>query len=247
MGNLIKILIVEDEMIIAAKTSMQLKELGYGVTGILSRGEEVITHVKVNKPDLTLMDIHLKGEMDGIETAKQLQKISETAIIFLTANSDEATFNRAKEVKPAAFISKPFKKLELQRTIELAICKMAYDEEDFADDFSTIGTPVILNDRIFVRHHERMIKIMVEDILYIEADRNYSRIFTTTKEFLLCLTLKAIEEKLSLKTFVRTHRSYIINVSRLDEVANGYVVIGGKPIPLSGSLRNNLMDKIRTL
>ena len=124
---------------------------------------------------------------------------------------------------------------------------MGSEEENCADDFSAIDNPIILNDRIFVRHRDRMIKIMVDDILYIEADRNYSRIFTTKKEFLLCLTLKAIEEKLSLQIFVRTHRSYIINVSRVDEVANGYVVIGGKPIPLSGSLRNNLMDKIQTL
>ena len=159
MENLIKILIVEDEMIIAAKTSMQLTELGYQVTGIVSRGDEAITHVKENKPDLTLLDIHLKGSMDGIETAKQLRKISDTAIIFLTANGDEDTFNRAKEVRPAAFISKPCKKLQLQRTIELAICRMASEEEPPEDAFSSSDSPVILNDRIFVRHRERMIKI----------------------------------------------------------------------------------------
>lgn len=247
MENLIKILIVEDEMIIAAKTSMHLTELGYEVTGIVSRGEEAITHVKENEPDLTLMDIHLKGDIDGIETAKLLRKISDTAIIFLTANGDEDTFNRAKQVKPAAFISKPCKKLQLQRTIELALCRIASEEEPSDDVFSSSDSPIILNDRIFVRHRERMMKIMVDDILYIEADRNYSRIFTTKKEFLLCLTLKAIEEKLSLDIFIRTHRSYIINVSKVDEVANGYVVIQGKPIPLSGTLRNNLMEKIQTL
>ena len=247
MENLIKILIVEDEMIIAAKTSMQLNELGYNVTGIMVTGEEAIEHVKENKPDLTLLDIHLKGALDGIETAKQLRTISDTAIIFLTANSDEETFNRAKEVKPAAFISKPCKKLQLQRTIELAICRLASAEEPPEDSFSTSDSPIILHDRIFVRHRERMIKIMVDEILYIEADRNYSRIFTPKKEFMLCLTLKAIEEKLSLDIFVRTHRSYIINVMKVDEVANGYVIIEGKPIPLSGTLRNNLMDKIQTL
>ena len=247
MENLIKILVVQVEPIMADKTSRLLNELGYHVTGVFSKGDEVIAHAKEHKPDLTILDIHLKGTMEAIETAKELRKASNTAIIFSAAKGDEQILQRAKEISPAAILSKPFKKIDLQRTLELAICKMASEDEDCSNDFSAVKRPIILNDRIFVHCRERMIKIMVEDILYIEADRNYSRIFTTKKEFLLCLTLKAIEEKLSLHTFVRTHRSYIINVSQVDEVANGYVVIGGKSIPLSGILRNNLMDKIKTL
>lgn len=124
MDTSIKILIVEDEMLIGAKISMLLTNLGYEVTGILPRGEEAIAHVKENPPDIILLDINLKGKMDGIETAASLQQ-KNIPVIYLTANSDEATFNRAKQTRPAAFIKKPFKQLDLQRAIELTISRLA--------------------------------------------------------------------------------------------------------------------------
>ncbi len=74
MGSPIKILIVEDEMIIAANTSLQLTNLGYEVSGIVARGEEALVHIEKNLPDIVLLDIQLKGKLDGIETAHQMQK-----------------------------------------------------------------------------------------------------------------------------------------------------------------------------
>lgn len=248
MDTLIKILVVEDEMIIGAKISMQLTSLGYEVTGILPRGEEAIIHVEENKPDIVLLDINLKGKLDGIETALRLQKLADIPVIFLTANSDEATFNRAKVSKPYAFISKPYKQLDLQRAIELTISRMAENEtgppvEENRDD----ERPFILSDRIFVRHKEKMVKIIVAEILYIEADRNYSRIFTKNKEYLLCITLKTIEEKLPGRLFLRTHRSFVVNLAQIDEVTDGYVIIAQKAIPLSAGLKEQLLQRIQTL
>jgi len=123
--SFIKILIVEDEMIIGAKVSMFLTELGYEVAGILPRAEEALLQIEGNKPDIVLLDIQLKGEMDGIALAKILQIEHQIPVIFLTANSDDATFKRAKEAKPYAFLAKPFKKLDLQRALELTISLLA--------------------------------------------------------------------------------------------------------------------------
>jgi DNA-binding LytR/AlgR family response regulator len=248
MDTLIKILVVEDEMIIAAKISMQLTSLGYEVTGILPRGEEALLHVEENKPDIVLLDINLKGKIDGIETAALMQQRNNIPIIYLTANSDEATFNRAKPTRPYAFISKPFKQLDLQRAIELTISRMAANDNEMQIEVKTgEEQPFILSDRIFVRHKEKMIKIMVADILYMEADRNYSRIFTQQKEYLLSVTLKTIEEKLSMQLFMRIHRSYIINISHVDEVAEGHLIIAQKPIPIGTGMREQLMQRIKTL
>jgi len=254
MDTLIKILVVEDEMIIGAKISMQLTSLGYEVTGILPRGEEAVTHAEENRPDIVLLDIHLKGKIDGIETARQMQKHGNIPIIYLTANSDEATFNRAKSSKPHAFLSKPYKQLDLQRAIELTISRMeeaetgpSTVEEETGEEETNDERPFILSDRIFVRHREKMIKIIVADILYIEADRNYSRIFTKSKEYLLCITLKKIEEKLPGRMFIRTHRSYIINLPHVDEVGEGHVIIAQKAIPLSAGLKEQLLQRIQTL
>ncbi len=248
MDTLIKILVVEDEMIIAAKISMQLTSLGYEVTGILPRGEEALAHMEENKPDIVLLDINLKGKIDGIEMAALMQQRNNIPIIYLTANSDEATFNRAKPTRPYAFISKPFKQLDLQRAIELTISRMAANDNTTQIDIKTGDEqPFILSDRIFVRHREKMIKIMVADILYMEADRNYSRIFTQHKEYLLSVTLKTIEEKLSMQLFMRIHRSYIINISHVDEVAEGHLIIAQKPIPIGAGMKEQLMQRIKTL
>ncbi len=247
MEHNVKILIVEDEMLIAAKISTLLTELGYEVTGILARAEDALVHATENAPDIALLDIHLKGHMDGVELSQALQKERELPIIFLTANADDATFNRAKAAKPYAFISKPFKKLDLQRAIELTISRMAgHQILETAEVHSEVAS-FILNDRIFVRHKDSMVKIFLEDILYIEADRNYCRIFTKNKEYLLAITLKIMEEKLPTQHFIRVHRSFIVNLAQIDEVAESHVIIARKAIPLSKSLREELLKRIQTI
>lgn len=246
MGSPIKILIVEDEMIIAANTSLQLTNLGYEVSGIVSRGEEALIHIEENLPDIILLDIQLKGELDGIETAHQMQKHFNIPIIYLTSNVDDANFERAKKTNPYAFISKPFKKLDLQYAIELTANRII--ENEIKDAEELVSEPsFVLSDRIFVRHNDRIVKIIIADILYIEADRNYCRIHSKGKIFLLVVTLKDIEKKLPKEYFIRVHRSYIINLSQIDEVAAKHLVISRKAIPLSKSLRADLLTRLQTI
>ncbi|MBB6680600.1 response regulator [Aequorivita sp. 609] len=255
MGTAIKILIVEDEMVIAANISLQLTELGYEVTGILPRGEEALSQIRIDKPDIVLLDIRLKGELDGIQTAQEIQKYFRIPIIYLTANSDEAHFNRAKETHPYGFISKPFKKLDLQRAIELTVDRISIEigpnngetsSTDYRLNNGNTGN-TILNDRIFVRHNDKMLKINIKDIYYIEADRNYCRIFSQGREYLLVMTLKDIDIKLPEKHFLRIHRSYIINLSQIDEVAGTHVVISKKAIPMSKAMRTELLKRLQTI
>jgi DNA-binding LytR/AlgR family response regulator len=243
----IKLLIVEDDMIIGAKISMQLTNLQYEVTGLVPRGEEALKHITEYPPDIVLLDINLKGMLDGIETAKAIQKIADIPIIYVTANTDEATFNRAKETRPFAFISKPIKNLDLQRAIELTISRMAELQVSKEGQGQSEEIPLVLNDRIFVKHKDKMVKIFIEDILYIEAERNYSRIFTKTKEFILATTLKMMEEKLPSRYFIRVHRSYLVNLIQIDEVGENNMIVNQKTIPLSNSLREDLLKRIQTI
>lgn len=243
----IKILVVEDEMLIAAKISLFLTELGYEVTGILPRAEEALHSVEENPPDIALLDIQLKGNMDGIVLAQVLQQEHHIPVIFLTANSDDATFNRAKEAKPYAFLAKPFKKLDLQRALELTISLMANQSPTEQREQKTgEETPYILSDRIFVRNKDRMVKILFEAILYIEAERNYCRIFTKTKEYFLTMPMKNLEDKLPAH-FQRIHRSYIVNLAAVDEVEEGTVTVAQKALPLSKTLKEEFLKRIKTV
>jgi len=242
-NNKVSILIVEDDMIIAANLSIQLTSLGYEVAGILPRGEEAIIHVKEHSPHILLMDINLKGALNGIDTARAIQKFQDIPIIYLTANSDDVTFEKAKETQPKAFITKPFNKLSLQRTIALVVEQMKEGKEAS----QSIQDIEVLEDRIFVRHNGRMEKLLLEDILYIEADRNYCTLNTHKINHMLTCTLKVMEEKLPKSSFIRVHRSFIINISKLDVLADGHLEIGRKAIPIGKSHKELLLSRIRTI
>ncbi|PIY10752.1 MAG: DNA-binding response regulator [Flavobacteriaceae bacterium CG_4_10_14_3_um_filter_33_47] len=246
MNQPTKILIVEDEMIIAANISLQLTSLGYEVTGIIPRGEEALLHIEQQQPDIVLLDINLKGKIDGIETAQIMQKSFDIPIIYLTANADEAHFTRAKTTNPYAFISKPFKKLDLQRAIELTVNRVK-NEKNSENPTKEKSDPFILSDCIFVKHLEKMVRIDIKDILYIEAERNYCRIYSKLKEYLLVMTLKDLDEKLPSKHFIRVHRSFIVNLSQIDEVATSHIVIGKKAIPVSKALKEELLNRLHTI
>ncbi len=245
MNSPFKILIVEDEMIIGANISLQLSKLGYEVTGIISKGEEALNHVLQNHPDMIIMDIQLKGKMDGVDTALAIQRESPLPIIYLTANSDDEHFKRAKDTNPSAFISKPFKKLDLQHAIELTIDRILKNGGKKTADV-LCESPYIQSESIFVRKNERMIKILIDDIYYFEADRNYCKVHAKNRECLLVMTLKEIDEKLPKENFLRIHRSYIVNLSHVDEVAGSHVVIHKKAIPMSKNLRNELLNRLQT-
>jgi len=247
MEKSVKILIVEDEMIIAANISLQLSKLGYEVTGIIPNGEKVLPHIKQNKPDIVLLDVQLKGKLDGIETAEAMQNEFDIPIIYLTANADESNFNRAKATNPYAFISKPFKRLDLQRAIELTVNRLECNIESNSQATLSNDAPFILSDCIFVRHREKMVKVDIKNILYVEAERNYCRIYSKNKEYLLVMTLKDLDEKLPDKHFLRIHRSFVINISQIDEIATSYVVIARKAIPLSKGLKEELLKRLQTI
>ena len=241
------ILIVEDEMIIAANISLQLTHLGYEVTGIIPRAEEVLPHIRLHVPDILLLDINLKGDIDGIQLAHLIQKEFKLPIIYLTANADEAHFERAKETNPYAFISKPFKKLDLQRAIELTIIRIQNETETEKSIPIDNEIPFVLSDCIFVRSHNKMVKVCLNDILFIEAERNYCKIHCKDKEHLLVTTLKDLEEKLTSNNLLRIHRSFIVNLSHIDEIAMSHVVIAKKAIPLSAELKKQLLQRIQKI
>lgn len=118
-----KILIVEDEMIISMEIKQKLREMGYSVVGQAITGESAIQKAGETLPDLILMDIRLKGEMDGITAAKRIMELFDLPIIFLTAHSDKATLERAISVSPSGYLLKPFKDRELMTNIEMSLHK----------------------------------------------------------------------------------------------------------------------------
>ena len=124
-----RILIVEDEIITAEDIRESLQDMGYMVLGIVSSGEEAIKKVEEDIPDLVLMDIMLRGEMDGIAAAKQIRSVFNIPVVYLTAYSDKIILERAKITEPFGYILKPFDERELQINIEIALYKHKMERE----------------------------------------------------------------------------------------------------------------------
>lgn len=127
--HLTTILIVEDERIVALDIKRQLIKLGYKVLAVVSTGEEAILKVNEKKPDIIIMDIFLKGKLNGIEAASLIKKVFNIPIIFLTASTDTKTFEAAQSVDPAGYIIKPFHIEEVKVTIETALHKAIIEQK----------------------------------------------------------------------------------------------------------------------
>ncbi len=122
-----RILIVEDERITAEDLAEVLKDLGYQVSAVVSSGEEAIRDAEKNRPDLVLMDIRIKGEMDGTEAARILRERFDVPVVYLTAHADRDTLDRAKHSRPLGYIVKPFHEAELHASVEMALYKHWHD------------------------------------------------------------------------------------------------------------------------
>ncbi len=124
-----KILIVEDEGVVALHIRKTLESLGYVVTDIAATGEEAIMKAMTNRPDLVLMDIVLKGAIDGIDATEKIRPLFNIPVIFVTAHTDEATLQRAKVTEPFGYIVKPIKERDLHIAIEFALYKSRMEAE----------------------------------------------------------------------------------------------------------------------
>lgn len=150
--NTASILVVEDESIVAMDIQSMLELLGYAVPGVVSTGMEAIQKTAELRPDLVLMDIRLRGDMDGIEAAGQIRTRFHVPIIYLTAYADDEAVQRARLTEPFGYILKPFEEKELHVTIEMALYKSRMEralresEQRFATTLRSIGDAVIVTD-----------------------------------------------------------------------------------------------------
>ncbi len=148
----LRLLLVEDESLVAKDIVNMVRGLGYSLLAVVSTGEEAIALAEKSQPDIVLMDIVLKGEVDGIEAARRIWEEFSIPVVYLTAYADEATLQRAKVTEPFGYIIKPFDERELQTTIEMAFFKSQMDkklrerEEWLSTVLRSIGDGVIAAD-----------------------------------------------------------------------------------------------------
>ncbi|WP_055446592.1 LytR/AlgR family response regulator transcription factor [Lacinutrix mariniflava] len=207
-----KILIIEDEIIIADYIEEVLQEENFTKINIANNKESALIEMASFSPDIILMDINLKGVNEGIELAKV--KNSNATIIFITGQHDLVLMNDALKTNPDAYLTKPLKKVDLLASINLAMHKKQSQTFQFKDGYDIVS-------------------LDFNAIKYFVAEGNYVNIQTVFKKFTTRQSLSVILERLPSDVFSQTHRSYIVNKNKVERVTSNAVFINSVEIPLS--------------
>jgi two-component system response regulator LytT len=244
------ILVVEDESIVSKDIQHSLKKLGYTVIGAASAGEKALEIARIEKPDIVLMDIMLKGEMNGIETAEIIRQEMSIPVVFLTAYADESTLMKAKVTEPYGYIIKPFKEIDLHTSIEMAIYKHGKEQEIIRERdllYSIVESKEGSVEFIFVKSNSKLIKLKTADIYYIEALKDYVVIHTADTRYTIHSTMKEIETKMGTADFIRVHRSFIVRLDKIASIEFPNLTLENekKVIPIGGSYRDDLSNRIK--
>lgn len=243
-----KILIVEDEAIVAKDISVCLNKIGYEVLNTFSKGEKALEYLEENKPDLILMDIMLAGNISGIEASAQIKEKHDIPVVFLTAYADEKTISKAKVTEPYGYVIKPFKEIDLRTSIEMALYKFKKEKEKLAG-IETSGfnhASSVSREFIYVKSNSRLVKVQNENILFVEALKDYVIIHTQDERFTIHSTMKDIEKKLPSDMFMRVHRSYILNLKKIKSIDSSIVILenSDKKVPIGGSYKDDLFQRL---
>jgi len=247
----LRILIVEDESIVAKDIQNSLKKLGYIVPCIVATGEKAVEEITQSRPDLVLMDIMLKGKINGIDTANTIRSNFDIPVVFLTAYTDDNTLGKAKLSEPYGYIIKPFKDKELQTTIEMAVYKHEKDSQvkRERDMYHSIIENRESKDSIFVRADYRLNRIKFNDVYFVEALKDYVVINTSDNIYTTHTTMKEMVRILPAKDFVRVHRSFIVHLNKIFSIKYPDLVIEGKMkvIPIGGLYRKELYGRLNLI
>lgn len=248
----IKILIVEDNVIIADDMQSMLEEIGYEIVDNVIVYEQAVEVLKAQQVDLVLIDIILASDKTGIDLGKHIRENYDIPFIFVTSNSDRATVENAKTVKPNGYLVKPFEQQDLYTSIEIALSNFNYsgrkpgfseDAED-ADDMALSNS--VLKDSIFVKKQHLYYRIQFEDIQFIKADNVYLEVNTSDKKFLVRSPLKDYLEKLPKNKFYRAHKSYIVNVDHIEAINSKDILINNNLIPISKEFKEFIISAMNS-
>ena len=237
----IKIGIVEDESIVALGIIQVLTELGYDVTKVAANYTQAIEIAEREKPDLILIDILLGGHKDGIDLAWTIKKEFNIPFIFLTANSDAATVDRAKKTEAQAYLIKPFRKNELFAAIEL--CLYNYDRRQ--KESKEERNNYIVNNSLFIKQGRYFHKISIDEILYLESEGIYLSVHTLNSKLLVRSNLQEYLDIISSKNFCRVHRSYAVNIGHIQRFNSECVVVNDVEIPLARAYKEELHSLLK--
>lgn len=210
-----KILIIEDEILIADYLKELLLEENFTEVEMANDKEEADVQMKAFNPDIILMDINLHGKNSGIDLAKSMSDYA--SVIFITGQNDPTLMTQAFETAPEAYLTKPIKKDDLIAAIRL----IAYKQQ---------------NKYITVKDGYNVVKINLKSVLFVKSENNYIDIQLKDKKYSIRQTLEHFIKDIQSEQFLRVHRSYIVNVSKIKAKKSHTLLVEQYEIPFSRNI-----------
>lgn len=246
----IRILIVEDEMLVATRIKDILETAGYEVFGMSDTGEGAINQVGIEIPDIIIMDIKLAGEMDGIIAAGKIRTNFNIPVIILTDFDDKVTLKRVERLNPECYLLKPFTERQLVVSIHHSLYNAHHKYSPKPDERQEISEgDYLISDALFILDKGGYYtKVSLSEILYIQANRAYSIVHLASgKSITQSKSMGALHESIKLPYFLRANRFNVINLHKVDAIKGNALIVGSKSIPLGKKYQDKVIKHLQIL
>lgn len=240
-----KVLIVEDEIIISEDIAGMLESQSYEVTDQVIDYDEAVLSLRDNPPDLVLIDINLAGAKDGIDLAHTINQTNKVPFMYTSSLSDPATIARAKKTQPATYLVKPFQDEQLFAAIEMAMSNFVNQDVTNDSPHGPEERLPIFNNSIFIKDGHRFKKLALDDIIYVQKSHNYLEIYAENSKHLIRVSMNYFIDQIEQEQLFRVHKSYAVNPNKITEVLPTMVRLGQVDVPLSRSYTEELKKHLR--
>lgn len=224
-----RILIVEDESLVAMDMERMLTKLGYKVLPHVNSYNEAVIALEKDTPDLVLLDITLTDTKTGIDLSQVIQQQHKIPFIYITSHSDRKTMDEALVTKPNGYLLKPFDADDLYSAIEVALVNYAGHSVNTNQQESSMISEGVL----FVKTDKSYVKVEIDDIYWIESEHNYLYIISQKGKYIIRSNFKDFLQHLPSTQFMQVHKSFMVNLKKVDAFSHADIRINGKEIPLS--------------
>lgn len=235
------ILIVEDDLSFAIELDRLVRAIGYQVKGSVDNSEEALEIILMDQPDLVLMNNHIKNRQAGLQIAEQV-KNQQIPIILIGEMEESMDYESVKTNNSIGYLNKPVSKFSLQTAIELAMNSL----KGIANNPLQEGAVLSNEQYLYFKKKDVFYKIVIADIIYIQADGNQSITYTQNHSFTSFISLRELAELLSVYGFMKVHRSYLSNVGRATsiDIENREIYFSGIKIPFSRRMRGEIIKAL---
>lgn len=245
--NPLQILIAEDNHAYALELERYVQHLDIKSIKIVSHSTAVFEAMEESKPDLLIINTHLKGALKGIQVAEAILPLG-IPILFISDQKDLETYNIAKKTKPIGYIIRPFNPITLKGLIELALPKFQLHQPNGRTSSDSLKAPD-LTEYIFIKKGNLLCKVLLSEIDWISSEKNYCTVISNGKKYPLKTSLRKIALQLPPKQFFQIHKSFIVridNIEQIDLVSNK-VLLNGNDLPLGRTYKAGLLEQLGVL